>query len=51
MLTTFALTIGGIPIGVLIARLMRGKPASNLELAAGLLAVIVAAVIMVQQWH
>lgn len=44
MLIVFGLAIGGIPIGVLISRLMRGKPASNLELGAGLLAVAVALV-------
>jgi hypothetical protein len=44
VLVVFGLVIGGIPIGVLISRLMNGKRASNLELSAGLLAVVVAAV-------
>lgn len=45
MLAVLGLAIGGIPIGLLIWRLMTGKRASNLELAAGLLAVAVAAII------
>ena len=50
MLVVFGLAIGGIPIGILISRLMRGKPAS-IELGAGLVAVAVALVAAYVTYH
>jgi hypothetical protein len=47
VIAVLGLLIGGIPIGVLIWRLMTGQRASNLELAAGLLAVAVAGIVVI----